>query len=179
MQNNDGWGAYLSTLDGIDFWVEQNECQGSEEIQGPTLNTIHHRYFDCMDNVEVWLYEVSNGGHDWPGVFGNMDINSNIEIWNFLSEHDINGLINCNTNSSIEPANLIYNKVCVKTIDILGRLNTGDSGVFLLYIYAPTHFLLLIIKSIAILFSNKFILSLLFKLPINVSCITLPVLSSA
>jgi polyhydroxybutyrate depolymerase len=35
MQNNDGWGSYLSTLAGIDYWVEKNECQSSENIEGP------------------------------------------------------------------------------------------------------------------------------------------------
>ena len=87
MQNNDGWGAYLSTLDGIALWVEQNQCQSSEEIPGPTLSTIHHRYFDCLDNVEVWLYEVVNGGHDWPNY-------SSQEIWDFFNQFIASGDIN-------------------------------------------------------------------------------------
>ena len=80
MDNNDGWGSYLSTTDGIDYWVEANECTSSEQISIPGTNTIHHRYFDCIDNVEVWLYEVVGGGHDWPSY-------SNREIWAFFSSY--------------------------------------------------------------------------------------------
>ena len=42
------------------------------------MNTIHHRYFNCANNNEVWLYEVVNGGHDWPNY-------SSQEIWNFFT----------------------------------------------------------------------------------------------
>jgi len=92
MENNDGWGAYLSTLDGINYWVETNNCVESEDIDLPNIDfsdgstVIKHRYFDCIDNNEVWLYEVVNGGHDWPGSDGNMDIDSSTEIWNFFNQ---------------------------------------------------------------------------------------------
>ena len=102
MENNDGWGAYLSTLDGIDHWVETNDCIQNEEINLPNVeisdgsHIIKHRYFGCNSNSEVWLYEVVNGGHDWPGSWGNMDIESSVEIWNFFSQFtfmlgDVNG----------------------------------------------------------------------------------------
>jgi len=102
MQNNAGWGAYFGTQDGIDFWVDTNSCMSSENIFLPNTNTsdgsyvINHRYFDCSDDAEVWLYEVVGGGHDWPGSSGNMDIEASEEIWNFFSQFtstlgDING----------------------------------------------------------------------------------------
>ena len=107
MQNNDGWGAYYSIEDGIQLWVETNDCENNEIISLPNTNIldgsyiINHRYFDCVDNAEVWLYEVVGGGHDWPGSNGNMDINASEEIWNFFSQYtfilgDINndGFIN-------------------------------------------------------------------------------------
>ena len=34
------------------------------------------------------------GAHDWPGTSGNMDIEANNEIWQFLSKFDKNGMIN-------------------------------------------------------------------------------------
>ena len=80
MDNNDGWGAYLSTIDGIDYWVDANNCMSSEDFLLPGMGIIHHRYFDCTDNVEVSLYEVVNGGHDWPGY-------SSQEIWSFFSQN--------------------------------------------------------------------------------------------
>tara|TARA_B100000945_G_scaffold59189_1_gene43988 strand:+ start:387 stop:905 length:519 start_codon:yes stop_codon:yes gene_type:complete len=92
MENNDGWGAYLSTLDAIDYWVDVNDCQESEDINLPNTDfsdgsyVINHRYYDCAQNNEVWLYEVVNGGHDWPGAYGNMDIDASSEIWKFLEQ---------------------------------------------------------------------------------------------
>ena len=43
--------------------------------------------------------KVIGGGHDWPGSFGNMTIDANIEIGQFVSRYDINGLIGCITTS--------------------------------------------------------------------------------
>ena len=118
MQNNDGWGAYYSIEDGIELWVETNDCQSNEEIFLPNTNTsdgsyiINHRYFDCNDNAEVWLYEVVGGGHDWPGSYGNMDINASEEIWDFFSQYsfylgDINGDDIINILDVIQVVNLI------------------------------------------------------------------------
>ena len=102
MENNDGWGAYLSIPDIIDYWIETNECQDSENIFIPNTNNndgsyiINHRYFNCNEGAEVWLYDIVGGGHDWPGSSGNMDIQSSVEIWNFFSQFiftlgDVNG----------------------------------------------------------------------------------------
>ena len=48
----------------------------------------------CISVVEL---RVNGGGHDWPGWSGNMDINSDEEIWNFVSNYSLTGQIeNCN-----------------------------------------------------------------------------------
>ena len=89
-------------IDYKNHWVETNDCIQSEEINLPNVDIsdgshiIKHRYFECNNNSEVWLYEVVNGGHDWPGSWGNMDIESSVEIWNFFSQFtfmlgDVNG----------------------------------------------------------------------------------------
>ena len=53
-----------------------------------------YNYFDCIENAEVWLYEIVGGGHDWPGSWGgNMDVNISAEIWKFFNQYDINGKI--------------------------------------------------------------------------------------
>ena len=49
--------------------------------------------------------KVIGGGHDWPGSFGNMTIDANSEIWQFVSRYDINGLIGCSTTSINENNN--------------------------------------------------------------------------
>ena len=84
---------------------------------------IHHRYFDCIDNAEVWLYEVVSGGHDWPGSSGNMDINASEEIWNFFSQYtfnlgDINNDGNVNVLDAIETVNLVLNSEYNPIVDM-------------------------------------------------------------
>ena len=88
------WGPYPGVEDVIDFWVSNNECASNENTLLPGVGTIHHRYFDCSNSTEVWLYEVIGGGHDWPSY-------SSHEIWNFFSHFmgtpgDVNqdGLVN-------------------------------------------------------------------------------------
>lgn len=113
MENNDGWGEYLSTLDGIDYWIETNECLESEDIELPNIDfldgsyIIKHRYFNCFDDNEVILYEVVNGGHDWPGAYGNMDINSSNEIWNFFNQYTVN-LGDVNQDNILNILDVIY-----------------------------------------------------------------------
>ena len=116
MENNDGWGSYLSTLNGIAFWVEQNECQNSEEIQGPALNAIHHRYFDCIDNTEVWLYEIVDGGHDWPTY-------SSQEIWNFFNQFITSGDINNDGAINIQDIIVLINIVLESNFDSNADIN--------------------------------------------------------
>ena len=120
MQNEDGWGAYYSTEDGIDLWVNINNCTSSENIFFPNTNSndgsyvINHRYFDCTDNAEVWLYEIVGGGHDWPGASGNMDIDASEEVWAFFSQYtfilgDINSDGNVDVLDAIETVTLVLN----------------------------------------------------------------------
>jgi polyhydroxybutyrate depolymerase len=106
--NDTYWGPYPGIEEVIDFWVEENDCINNEDIILQGMNTIKHRYFDCIDDSEVWLYEVQNGGHDWPGY-------SSEEIWNFFSEYivvslgDINGDSNVNVQDIILAIGLVLN----------------------------------------------------------------------
>ena len=55
---------------------------------------------DCLT---LEHYKVEGGEHDWVGVRGNMDIDASSVIWNFVSQYDLNGLIDCSnpiTNTS-------------------------------------------------------------------------------
>ena len=64
-----------------------------------------------------------------------MDIDASQEIWNFVSKHDINGLINCNSTSTSN-YNQLDKKNLVKVIDPLGRYNNNlqrNNIQFLLY----------------------------------------------
>ncbi len=81
------------------------------------------------------------GGHDWPGSFGNMTIDANIEIWKFVSRYDINGLIGCITTSinenNIQNDNKVFpnNKQLIKIVDLLGRESKDLKSQPLFYIY--------------------------------------------
>ena len=134
MQNNDGWGAYYSIEDGIELWVETNDCQNNEEIFLPNTNLsdgsyiINHRYFDCNDNAEVWLYEVVGGGHDRPGSYGNMDINASEEIWNFFSQYTFNsGDINNDGIINVLDVVMIVNIVLNNEYNELADLNSDET----------------------------------------------------
>ena len=113
IENNDGWGAYLSTFDGINHWVETNNCIDTQDINLPNTDLsdgsyiIKHRYFECSANSEVWLYEVVNGEHDWPGSWGNMDIESSEEIWNFFNQF-ISTLGDINQDNTLNILDVIY-----------------------------------------------------------------------
>jgi len=139
MENNDGWGAYYSIEDGIDLWVETNGCLASENILIPNTSTndgsyiINHRYFDCDENAEVWLYEVVGGGHDWPGSNGNMDINASVEIWNFFNQYtfilgDINNDGSIDVLDAIEVVGLVLNGEYSEVVDMNydGAVNVLD-----------------------------------------------------
>jgi len=79
--------------------------------------------------------KVIGGGHDWPGSFGNMTIDANIEIWQFVSRYDINGLIGCITTSINENNGQNDNKQLIKIVDILGRESKEKRNTPLFYIY--------------------------------------------
>ena len=82
--------------------------------------------------VSIQELKIINGGHDWPGSSGNMDIIASEEIWNFVSKYNTDGLINCNLSSS--PESSIIDKNLIITIDLLGGKTNTHKG-FQLHIY--------------------------------------------
>ena len=78
-----------------------------------------------------------NGGHDWPGTFGNMDINATEEIWNFVSQYTTEGLINCEPLSTNEQNQVTQKRELVKVLDVLGRtvVPAENKNQILLYIF--------------------------------------------
>ena len=81
------------------------------------LNTINHRYFDCNDNTEVWLYEVVGGGHDWPGY-------SSQEIWSFFSSFiGLMGDVNEDNSINILDGILVINLILESEFDLTADMN--------------------------------------------------------
>ena len=145
---NDGWGPWESVDTTFNFWIQLNGCTDFTIDTLPDINTsdgsyvISHKNTNGVNNNEVWLYEVVNGGHDWPGAYGNMDINSSEEIWNFFTNFIDNSLGITNKNEIQKPnifllqqnypnpfnpvTTLIYslteeNMVKITVYDMLGR----------------------------------------------------------
>ena len=73
----------------VAWWAEQNNCDQVEETSLPNLDPTDGSDVDLIrhhggDNgYEARVYRVNGGGHDWFGAWGNMDISSAVEMWNF------------------------------------------------------------------------------------------------
>ena len=101
---------YISADDTHQYWTNYNNADiNPSETELPNNNssdgsTVTKRIWGngeaCVSVVEL---RINGGGHDWPGSTGNMDINSNNEIWDFVSQYSINGLIEeCSLSVNIE-----------------------------------------------------------------------------
>ena len=137
-----GFQPYYMSADEITtYWSNYNNTDINPSIsQLPNINTsdgstVEHRVWENGDNcLRVEELKVNGGEHDWPGTFGNMDIDATAEIWDFASQFNINGLINCSSTFQNNLTNSSKRKL-VKTIDILGRENSKNLNNLLLYIY--------------------------------------------
>lgn len=109
------------------FWSDYNNTDSNPvvidlpDVDVSDGSTVQRRSWINGDEcVRVEELKVLGGGHDWPGTFGNMDIIADQEIWNFVSQHSIEGLIDCEGVSIEELVNNRTSKL-LKTINILGQ----------------------------------------------------------
>ena len=93
------WSLSINNI--LQYWLGFNNCSPSPITNVvPNINTtdgstVEHIIYSGGDNgVNVEHFKVLGGGHDWPGVWGNQDINASIEVWDFFSRYDKSGLIN-------------------------------------------------------------------------------------
>ena len=120
--------------DVLQYWVDYNNCNTVPIINlvASSFSVEYIVYDDGDNSVTTEHYKIYGGDHDWPGVWGNMDIHASAEVWKFFSKYDINGLIGTSTlidNTTIKDRNLI------KITDILGRETNLRKNTLLLYIY--------------------------------------------
>jgi len=87
-----GINYYVSLDDANALWVDINDITASpivEEIPDTNLSdgstVTRFAWLDTDRCTSVEHLRVNGGGHDWPGTFGNQDINATEEIWNFVS----------------------------------------------------------------------------------------------
>ena len=89
--NRDRWGAYLGVESTIQFWVDHNMCSKSiidtiGFVNNESRYIVREKFLNGIDENEVWLYKVIDGGHDWIQKSLEKDFNTSEEIWKFF-EH--------------------------------------------------------------------------------------------
>ena len=135
--NNDGWGAYPSIPQTIDFFVDLYGLVQEEVFSFENADTNDGSEVDAVlygdpegGCPEVRLYTVQGGGHDWPGAYGNMDIDASLEAWLFFEQL-------C-TNIPEDIGNEIdsVDRRLVNVVDLLGRKSKPVAGELRLFIYS-------------------------------------------
>ena len=122
---------YMSVNEITTYWSTYNNTENAIVNALPNTNTSdgstveRYSWLNGDECVSIEELKIINGGHDWPGSFGNMDINASEEIWNFVSKYNTSGLINCNSSSSDEFE--IIEKNLIKVTDILGRKTLNNN----------------------------------------------------
>jgi polyhydroxybutyrate depolymerase len=92
MTNQDGWGAYAGVPTINSFWSNALEMQSVVTDTLPDLSmedgshVVRTTYRDSLDSSRMVYLEIVGGGHDWPGAWGNMDIQASREIWAFFEK---------------------------------------------------------------------------------------------
>ena len=88
-----GWGGAPHILNVMEFWSDLNACTKDELINIPDSDKSDNSTVSLTKkkggsyNNEVWFYKIEGGGHDWPGAWGNKDIDASEEIWKFFDSH--------------------------------------------------------------------------------------------
>ncbi len=100
------------------YWSKYNKTLVTPIISRlPDINstdgsTVELSLYDKSINCPpVEHYKVIGGGHTWPGIWGNRDINSSEVIWRFVSRYNMKELIKCgNATSTIENSSQVNYK---------------------------------------------------------------------
>ena len=83
----------------MDYWEEYNDCEQEiiniiDDVNGDGDGGYLSSYNQCLSDVNLRLYLMTNMGHEWPTNNGQNDIIAANEIWYFLKQYDVNGKIN-------------------------------------------------------------------------------------
>lgn len=84
--------------DVLAYWANFNSCNPEKLVavvdyfnEKGSIDFIN--YESCMNSVDVRLIRIPSMTHTWPGL-SNFNISASEEVWNFLSQFDLNGKIN-------------------------------------------------------------------------------------
>jgi len=84
---------YISAAATHSYWATYNLCNPTASMIAVSSSVERYTWSTASGCAYVEELKVIGGGHDWPGSFGNMTIDANSEIWQFVSRYDINGII--------------------------------------------------------------------------------------
>ena len=134
--NSGGWGVYPSMAQTMAFYnglfgltlQDSGNLPNTNTNDGSTVS--FEKFGDPQSCTEIWLYTVNNGGHDWPGAWGNMDIEASREAWNFFAQ------LCESTSTSISDPSLSTERTLIRVTDLLGRKTETSTGQILLYLYS-------------------------------------------
>jgi len=119
-------GYYLSAAATHSYWANHNNCNPTATMSTVSASVERYTWSTASGCVYVEELKVIGGGHDWPGSFGNMTIDASVEIWQFVSRYDINGLIGCATTSINENNSTLVNyKVYPNPVNTLLTIDLG------------------------------------------------------
>ncbi len=133
--NSDGWGAYPSIPETMDFFVNLFGLQLEESFDFDNLtpgdgSTVEADLYGTAGScAQVRLYTVDGGGHDWPGAYGNMDIDASREAWLFFQ--DI-----CDGSTGLNPSLVAGDRELIDVLDLLGRKALPKAGEVRLHVFS-------------------------------------------
>jgi polyhydroxybutyrate depolymerase len=107
--------------------------QSSENFPNTSTNdgsTVSSEKYGAENScTEVWLYTVQGGGHDWPGAYGNMDIEASREAWLFFQQL-------CDPIANTSSISSYGSKTLVRILDLMGREVKNKASGVVLYQYS-------------------------------------------
>ena len=97
---------YISAAATHSYWATYNLCNPTASMIAVSSSVERYTWSTASGCAYVEELKVIGGGHDWPGSFGNMTIDANSEIWQFVSRYDIDGIIGeCTQTTAISDVN--------------------------------------------------------------------------
>ena len=76
----------------LDKWRQANNCSLTSITDKLTQHITYYQWSDCSGSAELQFYQLTNGGHTWPGspgMISNKEINASELIWAFFTKHQL------------------------------------------------------------------------------------------
>ena len=112
------------------FGLALEESGNFPDVVGWDESTVDYQKWGLDGSCpQVWLYTVNGGGHSWPGVWGNQDIEASREAWEFFAQA-------CSEPLSVGELIPSGDRSLVRVTDVLGREVNPTPGMLLMFQYS-------------------------------------------